>query len=39
MHAATVLEVAAFSSTLRGLALVPSKWRCLVPAASTPEGA
>ena|SRR5688500_15028033 len=31
--------VCAFSGTLHGLKLVPSKWRCLVPPTSTPEGA
>jgi hypothetical protein len=29
----------AFSGNLRGLKLVPSKWRYLVPPTSTPEGA
>jgi hypothetical protein len=27
------------SGSLRGLELVPVKWRCLVPPTSTPEGA
>ncbi len=31
--------IGAFSSTLRGLKLVPLKGRCLVPPTSTPEGA
>jgi len=29
----------AFSGRLRGLRLVPAKWRCLIPPTSTPEGA
>ena len=30
--------IAAFSGRLRGLKLVPSKWRYLVPPTSTPQG-
>jgi hypothetical protein len=33
-YAGQVVGLAAFSGTLRGLDLVPSKWRCLVPSTS-----
>jgi len=33
---AMVVGVCAFSSSWRGLELVPAKWRCLVPPTSTP---
>jgi hypothetical protein len=33
-----VVGLAAFSSSLHGLELVPLKWRCLVPPTSTPQG-
>jgi hypothetical protein len=36
---AMVVGVGALSSGLRGLKLGPSKWQCLVPPTSTPEGA